>query len=136
LAGAAITAMPRILGSSKTVVARNLVETLNTSVHRFNQTNYELVVAVAGTSGDDELLVLRTLQYRDSGNPAMGSPYMRTDWNPVVSSSTLDYRIVWAGSLYRLVEPGAAGTGLKVNFEGTDLGTPYVFPTGFTMAGK
>jgi prepilin-type N-terminal cleavage/methylation domain-containing protein len=136
LASAAIVSIPRILGSSKSAVARNLVETLNTGMHRFNQSNYELLVTAVSGSANDELAVLRTLQYRDPNVPATGSPYVRNDWNPATSGSVSDYRVIWTGSIFQLLEPGAAGTGLKVNFDGSDLGTPYVFPNGYTMAGQ
>src|SRR4051794_27404865 len=77
LATLALRSIPQVLGSSKSTVARNLVETLNTGVHRFNQTNYELLLTAVPASGADELSVLRTLQYRDPDTPAIGSPYMR-----------------------------------------------------------
>jgi hypothetical protein len=125
-----------VLDSSKVAVARNLVETLNSGVHRFNQANYELLVTSTPASANDELAVLRTLQYRNPTAPVTGSPYVRNDWNPGPSGSTADYRLVWAGSMFQLVEPGAAGTGLKVKFDGSDLGTPYAFPAGYTMAGQ
>jgi type II secretory pathway pseudopilin PulG len=135
LASAAVVSVPRILGSSKSTVARNSVETLNSGLHRFNQSNYELIVTAVSGSADDELAVLRTLQYRDPNLPAIGSPYVRNDWNPAPSGSASDYRIVWAGTIFQLLEPGTAGTGLKVIFDGTDFGTPYAFPAGYTMAG-
>jgi prepilin-type N-terminal cleavage/methylation domain-containing protein len=135
LASAAVVAIPRILGSSKSAVARNVVETMNSGLHRFNQSNYELIVAEVSASANDELAVLRTLQYRDPTLPVTGSPYVRNDWNPATSSSASDYRIIWAGTIFKLMEPGAAGTGLKVKFDGSDLGTPYAFPVGYTMAG-
>ena len=134
LASAAVVAIPSILGTSKSTVARNLVETLNTGLHRFNQSNYELIYT-ATNAATDELTVLRTLQYRDPALPAVGSPYVRNDWNPATSSSASDYRVVWTGSIFKLLEPGAAGTGLKVKFDGSDFGTPYAFPAGYTMAG-
>lgn len=136
LAAIMIPNVSGILRPSKTTVASNLVETLNQAVHRFNQTNYELRVAAASGSGDDEMLALRTLQYRNPFNPKPGSPYMRHDWNPVTSSSTSDYRVAWSGTLYKLLAPGQSGTGLKVDFEGGDLGEPYVFPSGYSMAGQ
>lgn len=135
LAGVAVVAVPRTLDGSKVAVARNLVETLNSGLHRFNQGNYELMVT-STASATDELAVLRTLQYRNSAAPVIGSPYVRNDWNPVSSGNTVDYRIKWSGSMFQLVEPGVAGTGLKVKFDGSDLGTPYVFPAGYTMAGQ
>jgi prepilin-type N-terminal cleavage/methylation domain-containing protein len=136
LASAAVVAVPRILGSSKSAVARNTVETLNSGLHRFNQSNYELKVTAVSGSATDELTVLRTLQYRDPTLPAIGSPYVRNDWNPATSGSASEYRIIWAGTIFQLLEPGAAGTGLKVIFDGSDFGTPYAFPAGYTMAGQ
>lgn len=136
LAALAIPHVGGVLTPSRVAVARNLVETLNGAVHRFNQTNYELLFTGVSVSGQDEMLILRTMQYRDPDNPAPGSPYMRNDWNPAISSNTADYRLMWSGTLYRLLEPGQPGAGLKVDFEAGDLGTPFIFPPGFTMAGK
>lgn len=136
LTAVAIPSMTGVFGPSKTAIARNLLETLNGAVHRFNQTNYELLYTGISVSGNDEILILRTMQYRNPNNPAIGSPYMRNDWNPAISSSTEDHRLMWMGNLYKLLEPGQSGTGLKVNFDASDLGVPFVFPPGFTMAGK
>jgi prepilin-type N-terminal cleavage/methylation domain-containing protein len=135
LAAIAIPQFTDLLGPSKVTIARNLQETLNGAVHRFNQANYELTTSVVG-SGEDEIAVLRTLQYRHPARPKPGSPYMRTDWSPTTSSASADYRIIWMGNLYKLLEPGQSGTGIKVSFDGGDLGKPVVFPPGFTMAGQ
>ena len=43
MAAVAIPKFGSVLGPSKETVARNLAETLNGAVHRFNQTNYELL---------------------------------------------------------------------------------------------
>jgi prepilin-type N-terminal cleavage/methylation domain-containing protein len=133
-------AIPTYMGyfsSSKTTIAGSLLETLNTAVHRFNEGNYELVVTPGmDTQAQVELAVLRTLQYRNPLNPKVGSPYIHTRWNPVASSDTADYRLQWKGTLFVLLAPGTAGTGLKVDFKSADLGTPYVFPSDFTMAGS
>lgn len=136
LAAVAIPTFSGVMSPSKVALARNTVETLNSAVHRFNQTNYELLFTAVSVSGQDEMLILRTMQYRNPDNPAPGSPYMRNDYNPTISSSTSDYRAMWMGNLYKLLEPGQTGTGLKVAFDGSDLGVPFVFPPGFTMAGK
>jgi prepilin-type N-terminal cleavage/methylation domain-containing protein len=135
LAAIAIPHFAGLLAPAKVTVARNLVETLNGAVHRFNQTNYELATAVVAT-GEDEILVLRTLQYRHPDRPKPGSPYMPLNWSPVTSSASADYRVIWMGNLYKLLEPGQSGTGIKVDFEGGDVGRPYVFPPAFTMAGQ
>lgn len=136
LAAIAIPSIKGSFGASKEAIAKNLVETMNQAVHRFNQTNYELLFTGVAPSGQDEMLILRTMQYRDPARPKPGSPYMRVDWNPDVSNSSEDYRIMWSGALYTLLLPGQAGTGIKVKFDGSDLGRGFVFPPGFTMAGK
>jgi hypothetical protein len=117
-------------------VATNLVETLNTAVHKFNECNYELVYAATDGSTADEMAIVRTLQYRDPTNPAIGSPYVRPDWSPASSSNTNDYRIVWTGTLFKLVSPGTSATGMKVDFDGGDLGKTYTYPPGYTTVGQ
>ncbi|MEI6535833.1 MAG: prepilin-type N-terminal cleavage/methylation domain-containing protein [Verrucomicrobiaceae bacterium] len=135
LSSLAISNFAGINEKSKASVAKELLERTNTAVHRFNETNYELVVNVA-TDGSDGMAVIRTLQYRKPVNPSVGSPYLANNWNPDISSSTLDYRLVWSRTLFKLVNPGDMGTGIKVDFSGAALTTPYTFPTGYTMAGK
>ncbi|WP_009958377.1 prepilin-type N-terminal cleavage/methylation domain-containing protein [Verrucomicrobium spinosum] len=136
IAAIAIPRFSDMTTSAHAAVAKNALETLNTAVHRFNMSNYELLFTGVAPSGQDEMLILRTMQYRDPENPKPGSPYMRNDWNPGISSSMDDYRLMWTGTLYKLLPPGASGTGLKVAFDGSDLGTPFSFPPNFTMAGK
>ena len=121
---------------SKAAMARNVCETLNGAVHRFNQVNYEMLFTGVAASGQDEMLILRSMQYSNPNNHAPGSPYVRNDWNPAISSSTADYRLMWTGTLYRLLAPGQSGVGLKVEFDARDITTPFVFPDNFTMAGK
>lgn len=136
IAAVAIPRFSELTSSSRAAIARNTLETLNTAVHKFNMSNYELLFTGVAPSGQDEMLILRTMQYRNPDNPKPGSPYMRSDWNPDISSSTEDFRLMWTGTIYKMISPGEAGTGLKVNFDGTDLGTQFVFPPNFTMAGK
>jgi type IV pilus assembly protein PilE len=136
LAAVAIPSYSGYYSATESTVARNLVETLNGAVHRFNECNYELNVPAVASSTTDEMSIVRTLQYRNPTNPVVGSPYLKTDWNPVASSSSNDYRIVWAGTLFQLLSPGQTGTGLKVQCDGGDIGAPYVFPPGFTLAGQ
>ena len=61
---------------------------------------------------------------------------MKDNWNPATSGSLADYRIQWAGKLFKLISPGTAGTGLKVNFDGGDMTDSYPFPDNFVMAGS
>lgn len=124
-------------GASQATVAGNLLETLNTAVHRFNEGNYELSVTPGtGTDASVELAVLRTLQYRNPLNPKVGSPYVHARWNPVASSSTDEYRIKWKGTLFVLLPPGTSGSGLKVDLNAGDMGTPYTYPSNYQMAGS
>lgn len=136
LASIAIPIIHGTFSGSQAAIARNLVETMNQAVHKFNQTNYELLSSGVAQSGLDEMLILRTMQFRDPNRPKMGAPYMRPDWNPDVSSNINDYRVMWAGSLFQLLPPGTPGAGIKVKFDASDLTTPFIFPPGFTMAGK
>lgn len=132
----AIPQFQGVFGGSQAALARNVVETLNSAVHRYGQGNRELIRQNMSASGVDEMDVLRALQWRDPVSPKPGSPYMRPDWNPETSSSTADYRLQWNGSLYALLPPGTAGLGIKVKFDGSDITTPFIFPPGYNPGGK
>ena len=61
---------------------------------------------------------------------------------PDVNSRSLDlaqvyyvHRAEWTGSSWCLREPGTPGAGLKIVFDGSDLGTPYLHDASFTPVG-
>lgn len=118
-------------GSEQTV-AKELVETLNLGLKKFAQINHEISLAANDAASSDEVLVLRSLQWRDPLDPSPGSPYVRPNFNPVGSSSADDYRVRWNGRVFTLVVPKTAGTGLKVNFQAKDYGANHTFPPGYT----
>lgn len=138
LAGAVVTQFGGMTSAAKTVLAEERREMLNTAVHRFAQYNYELVFSAQPASAGDEMLILRTLQYRNANEDyaKIGSPYVVPHYNPLISSDPGDYRLVWNGQLYQLRSPGEAGVGLKMVFDGSDLTDPFLFPPNFQMAGR
>lgn len=138
LSGIAVQSFGQFLGGSKDALAMSRQETLNQSLSRFAQQNYELRFDVMGHSVADELVVLRTLQYRDPNiNRAQpGSPYVDPRYNPISSSDDSVHRLRWTGKLFELLKPGQSGTGILMNFEGTDFTTAFVFPPNFQMAGR
>ena len=136
LAAIAIPVYGGFLVSSEAGIARNLVETLNGAVHKFNECNYELNLTAVPGDTSDEMAIVRTLQYRSPTSPGVGSPYLKNNWNPVASSSSKDYRIQWTGTLFTLLSPPQSGTGLRVDFSGGDMGALYVYPAGYTTAGQ
>ncbi len=139
LAAIAIPTIGKVTEGSRRGVARNIVETLNKATKEFGHSQYDLRVTPNPATGADDMLILRTLQWRDpnpSGELNFPGPFMRTDWNPIASSSSQDYRVEWTGSSWQLLEPGTAGSGLKIDFEGTDLGTPYVHAGDFKPIGS
>ncbi len=138
VAALAVPNLGRVLDGSRRGVAQNIVETLNKATRQFGHSQWDLRTTPEAASGTDELLVLRTLQWRDpspGGELNAPGPFMRPDWNPTASTSDQDYRVEWTGSSWRLLEPGSAGAGLKVAFDGSDLGTPHVHEPGFQPIG-
>ena len=125
-----------VVEKSRETIAENLNETLNTSLSKFSHSLWDLRFSKLDTSGADELIVLRSLQFDDPNEEVPGQPFMRPNWNPLVSGSTEDYRLLWTGRMFKLARPGVSGTGLKVTFDGSDLGTIYEFPPGFKMVGS
>ena len=138
LSGIALTNMGGIFGKSKDVIADNVMATLNKATRKFSHSQWELSFSEIATSAGDELHVLRTLQWKDPDTSEMNlhGPFMRVDWNHVGSSDSNDHRLKWTGSSWKVLRKGTAGTGLRVDFAGTDLGTPYVHPNDFTSVGS
>lgn len=139
LASIGIPAIGNVVEGSRRGVAENVVQTLNKATREFSHSQYDLRTTPVASSAGDEKLMLRTLQWRDpdlSGELNPKGPFMKTDWNPDGSTSSEDYRAEWTGSTWRLREPGEAGAGLKIIFDGSDLGTPYVHSGDFTPIGS
>ena len=135
LSAVAIANFSGLNNASRDTYAKELLERVNNAVHRFNDSNYQLKAHVV-TDGSDASWIIQTLQYRKPVNPAVGSPYLANNWTPATSQSTSDYRLVWTGKLFKLLNPGDSGVGVKVDFDGGSLSTPYTFPSDFTMAGR
>ncbi len=139
LASVAINQLPNLLAGSKDALARDKLEMLNRGVHAHQEANYKDNLSnLSAVPGDfwDEIKVLQQLQYRHPTNPAAGSPYVPGIYRPDTSSSSADYRIYWTGSLFTLIPPGTAGVGIKVVFDGSDIGEPYNYPPTYKWTGR
>src|SRR6056297_2929136 len=139
LSAIAIPSIGNVVEGSRRGVAENVVQTLNKATREFSHSQYDLrTVPMASTAGD-EMLILRTLQWRDpdlSGELNPKGPFMKNDWNPTTSSDEDHYRAEWTGSSWRLLEPDTTGAGLRIVFDGSDLGTPYVHDASFEPIGS
>ncbi len=138
LATVAITSFSHLLGSGKSAIAEERREMLNQGLHRFAQENYEMIFSRLDSATADEMVILRTIQYRNP-NPLRsktGSPYVDPRYNPLVSSDSKEYRLRWTGRNYELLRPGVSGSGLLMDFEASDFTTAFVFPPNFKMAGR
>ncbi len=138
LAGIVVMPMSQFLGASKDALASSRQETLNQALSRFAQQNYELLFDAMNGSVSDEMVILRTLQYRDPNiNRAQpGSPYVDPRYNPISSSDSSVHRLRWSGRLFELLKPGQSGTGILMDFEGSDFTTAFDFPPNFQTAGR
>ena len=138
LAGIVVTSFSNLLGGAKDSLAQERREMLNQALHRFAQQNYEMVYQRMDNSAGDELAILITLQYRnpDEDRATIGSPYVDPRYRPISSNANDTYRLRWTGRLFEVLPPGTSGTGLLMNFEGTDFTKPFDFPPNFKMAGR
>ncbi len=138
LATIAVGTFNQFLGGGKEALARERLENLNQALHRYAQVDKEVLETKLPSSAADETMVLRKLQFRNPNEDLarVGSPYFDPCYNPVASSADTTYRLRWTGRLYELLRPGTPGTGLLMNFEGTDFTTPFVFPPDFDTDGR
>tara|TARA_R110002096_G_scaffold28985_24_gene87559 strand:+ start:1022 stop:1519 length:498 start_codon:yes stop_codon:yes gene_type:complete len=138
LSAIAIPTIGDVVNGSRRSVADSLIQSLNNAAREFGHSQWTINSAPIPSSGADELLVLRTLQWRDpdtSGELNPKGPFMKPDWNPTTSTSEEDFRAEWTGSNWRLLEPKTSGAGLKIIFDGSDLGTMHVHDTSFSPVG-
>lgn len=138
LAGVAISQFSGLNSSAQRAGAFEKMEMLNHALEAYATSVAEISSAQVPvrTDGADEQIVLLYLQFRDPSRPTVGAPYLETRYRPPTSSNSSDYRLQWAGGMFRLLEPGQSGTGLKVPFDGTDMGTPYAYPPNFRPLGR
>ncbi|MEM0897545.1 MAG: hypothetical protein AAGJ79_11750 [Verrucomicrobiota bacterium] len=130
LVGISIYSVSNSLSGSESAVASDLEGKLNVALKAHGQVNYEFNLAGDDNATTDEFAILRSLQWRDETVP--GSPFFTPFYNPTASNDSDDYRLRWNGSNFILVAPGEAGSGLKVDLTGSDQGTEYAFPGGYS----
>jgi prepilin-type N-terminal cleavage/methylation domain-containing protein len=112
-------------------IANERCEQMNSALKSFSQSSYELSQTKDDTKIDDELAVLRSLQWRDPVAPDPGSPFLWPNYNPSGSSDTSKLRIQWNGSVFKLLKVNQTGNGLLFDFERKDFTTNYVFPADY-----
>jgi len=131
-----ISSFKSINEKSKEAIARSVMEKLNKATHDYNHAYQPFDTMFMENMAGDELAILMSLQYREPDSPAVGEPFMRPDWKPAMSTSTSDYRYIWRGRSWDLLLPGETGAGLKVQFDGSDIGEMVVFPPGYERFGS
>jgi len=112
LAGVMIPAISNLIPSARETTSFANLEELNQAVLRFNQANWELVLAAADGS-DDEEAIARSLQYRGD-RPAPGSAYLEPTLTIVASDNDKIFRASWNGRVFTMLGPGTAGSGLDL----------------------
>ena len=132
----AIPQLGGVLPNSKDILAAEFVEKINRSLKKHNQSNYKIRYPQDDSIAGDEMLIVRTLQWRNHKSPTPGSPYLRQDWHPVVSSDESDYRLKWNGSEFVLISPSLKGIGIRLSFDGSDYGKNYQFDEVYEPIGK
>ncbi len=138
LAGVVVTRLGGTYENSRAALATERLEILNRNLKERAASMKEYVLTRSDASTDDEFLVLMDLQYRhpDPEKADFNSPYIDPHYRPAKSSSTLDYRLRWTGRMFELLKPGTTGSGLKVAFDGSDVGAPRQYPSNYNSSGN
>ena len=123
------------LDASRSVVAEDVMTALNNGLKKHSQVNYEFNLPADDGGVEDEVAILRSLQWLDPDNLVPGAPFIPGNWNPVESSDTREHRLRWNGKMFHVLEPGAAGSGIKVEFDASDYSLNYTFPDDFVPVG-
>lgn len=120
--------------STRTTLANQRLEMLNQGLSRYATANREIVSSPMLGTDQDEQLILMTLQMELSG-PVAG-PHVPPTYLPKGSSNPADYRMRFNGIRFELILPNNPGTGLKVEFDGSDFGLARTFPPNFKPFGR
>ena len=134
LATIAVISMSDMVGNGKNVLAQQRMEMLNSGLNQMAMNGRQIFTTPQLTSALDENLVVMTLQMRDE--MMVGSPYVVPNYLPKASSDGTTYRLRFTGHRFELLLPGQAGTGLKVEFDGSDMGPARIFPSNFRPFGS
>ncbi len=134
LAAIAISRFSGLDDSARAVLAQERVEMLNGGLSRMGISGRRINAAVNLSSAGDEQLIVMTLQMRDES--LVGSPFVTPNYQPAGSSSAQDYRLRYNGVRFELLPPGQTGAGLKMAFDGSDMGQARVFPPNFKPYGS
>jgi prepilin-type N-terminal cleavage/methylation domain-containing protein len=133
LAGIALVMLNGAFDSSKENMAINRMEMVNKALDSYMTNVAEIIWPENAGSTSDELTVLAGLRHRstDTNKIIVGSPFIDPNYNPKASSDSTTYRLRWRGKRFELLRPGVAGTGLRIPFDGTDMGgnPPTVDPS-------
>ena len=133
LAALVITSVGSVWSGSRDTVAHQKAEMLNQALAKYAQTGQEITFPSNPSAASDEVVVLHYLQARTG---QIGSPYISPSYRPKDSSSSDDYRLIWSGTLFKVIPPGTTGTGIQVPFDGSDMGDPWVTPPDWQPYGK
>lgn len=135
ISGIALSYFGGTLEASRSVVAREVAETLNLGLKKHAQVEYVFGLAANDDTSADEIAIVRSLQYRDPLDPAPGAPFVRPNWHPIGSDDDEEFRLQWNGMVFVVLAPGTSGTGIMVEFDASDYGENYIFPDGFKPIG-
>ena len=131
----AITYFGGTLDASRSVVAEDVATVLNNGLKKHSQVNYEFNLAADNSATDDEIAIVRSLQWRDPSNLIPGAPFVPQNWHPVGNADAGEYRLRWNGTVFTVLEPGIPGSGIKVQFDASDYSLNYTFPDDFVPVG-
>ena len=137
IAAISIPVFGNLHDASERGIATDHVETLNRAVKEFSQECWTIPTAADPSSTDDEMTVIRSLQYRfPASNLKAGSPFFDPRYSPGHTSDATQLRIRWNGKSFELLNRGTAGTGLRFNHGDDYSAEPYSFPSGYKPAGS
>jgi len=124
LAGIVILTLNGTFAASKEALAVNRLETLNRALDAYMTVVYEAVYLPNNGSTTDESVVVAALRFRNPNEnlAALGSPFIDPQYNPKPSTSAAHYRLRWMGRRFELLRPGQPGSGLRIPFDGSDVG--------------
>ena len=107
--------------SAERAISIDFVEQLNNALKEYEQNVKALTIAANDAVTTEENNIVDLLQAKDI--TVFGSPFFRSDWQPITGNDPETYRIRWNGVTFEIIEQNSSGTGLEIRTDGSDIAT-------------
>jgi prepilin-type N-terminal cleavage/methylation domain-containing protein len=127
-----LVAVRNAVPAASSGTAESNLAKLNRAILAYSQAASTIVLDPDDASADDEIFIIRSLQYHHPERLVPGAPFLSPQLGLEISQDA-DYRAVWNGVFFEMATDDSPGIDLLRLQEST--AAPFDFPVGFQPVG-